>query len=58
MSTDTSQKPHERLAIALAEDMAAVSALIRERMASEYAPASPKSQRIWLRQAASVCARC
>ena len=42
MSTDTSQKPHERLAIALAEDMAAVSALIRERMASEHAPRIPE----------------
>ncbi|MEH6644574.1 polyprenyl synthetase family protein [Sulfitobacter sp.] len=42
MSTGTVQKPHERLAAALAGDMAAVSALIRERMASEHAPRIPE----------------
>jgi len=42
MSTGTIQKPHERLAAALAEDMAAVGALIRERMASEHAPRIPE----------------
>ena len=42
MSTGTSQKPHDRLAAALADDMAAVSTLIRERMASEHAPRIPE----------------
>lgn len=42
MSTGTIQKPHERLAEALAGDMAAVSTLIRERMASEHAPRIPE----------------
>lgn len=42
MNTVTSQKPHDRLAIALADDMDAVSALIRERMASEHAPRIPE----------------
>jgi len=36
------QKPHERLSTYLAEDMAAVNALIRERMASEHAPRIPE----------------
>ena len=31
-------KPHDRLAAALAEDLAAVNRLIRARMASEHAP--------------------
>jgi octaprenyl-diphosphate synthase len=35
-------KPHERLAEALAEEQAAVNALIRERMASEHAPRIPE----------------
>lgn len=35
-------KPHDRLAAALADDMAAVNALIRERMASEHAPRIPE----------------
>ncbi|MGR3434380.1 MAG: polyprenyl synthetase family protein [Shimia sp.] len=35
-------KPHERLAEALADDLAAVDALIRERMASEHAPRIPE----------------
>ncbi|MBW0159196.1 polyprenyl synthetase family protein [Sedimentimonas flavescens] len=35
-------KPHDRLAKALTEDMAAVNALIRERMASEHAPRIPE----------------
>ena len=35
-------KPHDRLAQALTEDMAAVNALIRERMASEHAPRIPE----------------
>lgn len=42
MSTVTSQKPHDRLAQALSNEMAAVSALIRERMASEHAPRIPE----------------
>ena len=36
------QKPHERLAALLAEDLDAVNALIRERMASEHAPRIPE----------------
>jgi octaprenyl-diphosphate synthase len=36
------QKPHDRLAAMLAPEMAAVNALIRERMASEHAPRIPE----------------
>jgi len=39
---DKSVKPHDRLAEALADDMAAVNALIRERMSSEHAPRIPE----------------
>lgn len=35
-------KPHDRLAAALAEDMAAVNVLIRDRMASRHAPRIPE----------------
>jgi len=43
MSLDNkATKPHDRLAQALAEDMAAVNALIRERMSSEHAPRIPE----------------
>ncbi len=35
-------KPHERLAEALADDLAAVDMLIRDRMASEHAPRIPE----------------
>jgi octaprenyl-diphosphate synthase len=43
MSLDEARaKPHERLATAVAPDMAAVNALIRERMASEHAPRIPE----------------
>lgn len=42
MNTGTIQKPHDRLAAALADDMAAVSTLIRERMASRHAPRIPE----------------
>ncbi len=35
-------KPHDRLAAALADDMAAVNALIRDRMASAHAPRIPE----------------
>lgn len=37
-----SQKPHDRLAEALADDMAKVNSLIRTRMASEHAPRIPE----------------
>ena len=37
-----SQKPHDRLAAALKEDMDAVGLLIRERMSSEHAPRIPE----------------
>ncbi len=39
---EVSPKPHERLSDWLAEDMAAVNLLIRERMASEHAPRIPE----------------
>ncbi len=39
---DIAQKPHDRLADFLAEDMAAVNALIRDRMASKHAPRIPQ----------------
>lgn len=39
---DATRKPHDRLAEALAEDMAAVNALIRARMASRHAPRIPE----------------
>ena len=43
MSLDeAAQKPHDRLAAALAVDMAAVNVLIRERMASKHAPRIPQ----------------
>ena len=43
MGLDEAQiKPHERLSAALAGDMAAVNALIAERMASEHAPRIPQ----------------
>ena len=40
--TDAADKPLDVLAGALAEDMAAVNALIRQRMASEHAPRIPE----------------
>ena len=39
---EVSQKPHDRLAAWLAEDMGAVNTMIRERMASEHAPRIPQ----------------
>ncbi|WP_298858131.1 polyprenyl synthetase family protein [uncultured Sulfitobacter sp.] len=42
MSNQSSQKPHDRLAAVLKDDLEAVSALIRERMASEHAPRIPE----------------
>jgi octaprenyl-diphosphate synthase len=39
---EIAQKPHDRLADWLAEDMAAVNATIRMRMASEHAPRIPE----------------
>ena len=39
---EISAKPHDRLAQWLAPDMAAVNALIRDRMASEHAPRIPE----------------
>ena len=39
---DKATKPHDRLAQALAEDMAGVNALIRARMSSEHAPRIPE----------------
>ncbi len=42
MTREMSQKPHDRLAVALSDEMDAVSALIRERMSSEHAPRIPE----------------
>lgn len=42
MSTMSATKPHDRLAATLADDMAAVNGLIRDRMASEHAPRIPE----------------
>mmetsp|Transcript_1369 Transcript_1369/g.2738 ORF Transcript_1369/g.2738 Transcript_1369/m.2738 type:complete len:320 (-) Transcript_1369:9-968(-) len=43
MSLDTpTQKPHDRLSEALSDDLAAVNALIRDRMASKHAPRIPE----------------
>ena len=39
---DRTDKPHEALAALLADEMATVTALIRERMASEHAPRIPE----------------
>lgn len=40
--TTNSQKPHDRMAAFLADDLTAVNALIRARMASEHAPRIPE----------------
>ncbi|MGJ8544258.1 MAG: polyprenyl synthetase family protein [Sulfitobacter sp.] len=42
LTTTDNQKPHDRLAEWLADDMAAVNALIRDRMASKHAPRIPE----------------
>ena len=42
LDTDTSAKPHERLAAVLDSDLAAVDALIRARMSSKNAPRIPE----------------
>lgn len=42
MKNDTVQKPHDRMASYLADDMQAVNDLIRDRMASEHAPRIPE----------------
>lgn len=42
MNIGTIEKPHDRLATALAEDMGGVNQLIRTRMASEHAPRIPE----------------
>lgn len=43
MSLDhAAQRPHDRLAAALSDEMAAVNILIRERMASKHAPRIPE----------------
>jgi octaprenyl-diphosphate synthase len=41
-AVQTTMTPQDKLGVALAEDMAAVNALIRERMASEHAPRIPE----------------
>ncbi|MFT7593032.1 MAG: octaprenyl-diphosphate synthase [Paracoccaceae bacterium] len=40
--TETNNKPHDLLAATLADEMAAVNALIADRMASEHAPRIPQ----------------
>ncbi len=52
------QGPQDRLAAFLADDMAAVNALIRDRMASEHAPRIPEVTAHLIEAAASACARC
>lgn len=42
MMTEMNQKPHDRLAAILAQDLAAVNDIIRERMASKHAPRIPE----------------
>ncbi|MEM1073088.1 MAG: polyprenyl synthetase family protein [Pseudomonadota bacterium] len=42
LKTENSQKPHDRLADYLQDEMVAVNTLIRERMASEHAPRIPE----------------
>ncbi len=42
MNNEMIGKPHDRLATLLSDDMAAVGALIKERMASEHAPRIPE----------------
>lgn len=42
LDTEPSAKPHERLAEALADDLAHVDTLIRKRMASRHAPRIPE----------------
>lgn len=42
MKSDVMDKPHDRMAAYLADDMTAVSTLIRERMASKHAPRIPE----------------
>jgi octaprenyl-diphosphate synthase len=42
MNVEAAQKPHDRLAAALAEDMTAVNLMIRDRMASKHAPRIPE----------------
>jgi octaprenyl-diphosphate synthase len=41
-NSEFSQKPHDRMAAYLRDDMAAVNQLIRERMASKHAPRIPE----------------
>ncbi|MFB2532834.1 polyprenyl synthetase family protein [Paracoccus sp. p4-l81] len=42
MLDDKATKPHDRLAAALSDDLVAVNALIRDRMASRHAPRIPE----------------
>ncbi len=42
MKNDNTQKPHDRMAAYLTDDMAAVGELIRDRMASKHAPRIPE----------------
>ncbi len=41
-NSENSQKPHDRMAVFLQDDMEAVNVLIRERMASKHAPRIPE----------------
>ena len=42
MTSENTQKPHDRMAAYLNADMTAVNDLIRDRMASEHAPRIPE----------------
>ena len=55
---EVSQKPHDRLSAVLADDMAAVNTLIRERMASEHAPRIPQVTAHLVEAGGKGCAPC
>ena len=57
MSLDNATvKPHEKLATALASELTAVNALIKDRMASKHAPRIPEVTAHLVE--AGVCALC
>lgn len=59
MSLDNATvKPHEKLAAALAPELAEVNTLIRNRMASKHAPRIPEVTAHLVEAAANVCAQC
>lgn len=52
------QKPLDRLSEALASDMEAVNALIRQKMLSRHAPRIPEVTAHLIEAGASACGRC